>query len=371
MIAPESISIIILGLEILLAGLFIGSRQPIEQIYGIDVVALERTGVGLWGAFLYSSILTVFRSLPKAHLSILPNANAILSLLASGAFGFVLFCILDNFLFSKGDLRRNAIAVGLAIGIPIAGFGFLILTPLAAGICVVVGGLAALGASVYIGEEYISFSSEGRMTIWVTIWVVGAIAGAIVGDSEKGTWGGIIGSAVGIVAVAGLVSVAYGVTWTVSRIFCGFLTFLLTIIRFKKVICNNCYRYSFPLKSAYSSGERLCENCDKEMDYSRDPGRVIMVFGNYPVDETGRKFIFKNPDFAKMDYQIDVTDTYIDSKSADPLLIEQFVTHVRELFPPRYGVDSIRVYHRGSLATLGANIDNLIVNNFEKVQGVG
>jgi len=59
---------------------------------------------------------------------------------------------------------------------------------------------------------------------------------------------------------------------------------------------------------------------------------------------------------------------YIDTKTADHLLLMHFIKHVMN-HPPKYGIESIKIFYRGNLDDLGANLRNLIMTKFKKVSG--
>jgi hypothetical protein len=147
-----------------------------------------------------------------------------------------------------------------------------------------------------------------------------------------------------------------------------------------KIMCNTCLRYSNPLQAKYDLGIRRCEHCNQIMENTKECGKVIFTFGNYHIKQGGRKFILfnsnltkgtrkfvlENPDFEKKEAPIDVSEIYIDTKTADKHLVERFITHIRN-YPPRYGLDSVRIFYRGQLDDLGY-LKNSILNNFRKAR---
>jgi len=145
---------------------------------------------------------------------------------------------------------------------------------------------------------------------------------------------------------------------------------LILVARHTIILCSSCLRYSSPLKSKYAAGIRYCEHCDNTLERAKEKGKVIFVFGNYNIDTGNRRFILKNPDFSdetlKEPRPIDVSEVYIDTKTADHILLMQLITYVIN-YPPKHGVKSIKIFYKGNLDDLGGNLRNLLKTKFKKV----
>ena len=202
----------------------------------------------------------------------------------------------------------------------------------------------------------------------------------------EGCWIGIAGALSGIIIgylVGILLSLIAGVLTKILvfivQIMNTLVSFVmipsLIVLRFTAIICNNCFRYTKPLKSRYEDGIRYCEHCNKSVEYTREPGKVRLAFGNFSkfqlrkMKAGGRRFLLVNPGFEKKDLRIDVSRVYIDTKTCARRLFERFLTYIIN-YPPKDGLQSVEIFHQGELKELGGYLKNTLQNNFEYIKKV-
>jgi general secretion pathway protein G len=142
---------------------------------------------------------------------------------------------------------------------------------------------------------------------------------------------------------------------------------MLILVRFKTILCNQCFRYTSPLRSRYRCGRRYCEHCQKQVEYTHDPGRLIVTFGDALPALKGRIFIFTNPDFELPDHPVEISEIYIDTRTCDKRLLEKCITSILH-DPPKYGRRSVKVFYTGEFDNLGDNLRNALQNNFEHIE---
>jgi hypothetical protein len=246
---------------------------------------------------------------------------------------------------------------------------------------IILGGKLADGEfeGTRVGEIIEEFARE--IGVWVLIggisgWIIGAIFiwndAETLGDSLflglflGGLAGGVAGTLYG-----SLIDLFFLVARMLSRFIYSFLKPLLIQIRFKQIICRSCLRYTLPLDSRYELGIRYCEHCQKAVEHTRIPGKVIVTFGNYPkASEPGQRiFVLADPDFEKKEQPIDVTEVYIVPKTTDKRLFERFITYIVN-HPPRDDLPSVQILYQGELDDLGVNLKNVLHNTFERVQQI-
>lgn len=365
---------------ILLGSFMIALREPLYAIYGDDIQLIESVGIGMCGGFQWCAILTIWTYMARVHRYPVDKYALLLILIA--AISTCLFTVLDYFYvsrsgenprklyFSRGDMKLRVITTGfIGFGAPVIVLGYLTLGPTSASLCLFISGGIALLASIIVSDDYLNLDQRhsGVKEGFIIICTIGFVFGSMIGAAHAGIWGGILYPPLGIIGLVVLLGLEFSLVWVLYYILSPLLKIALTKIRFREVICDNCYRYTAPLKSKYQGGERKCEHCAKNVEHTKEVGKVIFSFGDYGVDQDGRKFIFKNPNFVDIHAPRDVSEVYIDVDSTDPVCIERFVAQVRELFPPKKGLDSITIFHRGDLSDLGQPIVNLITNNFDHV----
>jgi hypothetical protein len=167
----------------------------------------------------------------------------------------------------------------------------------------------------------------------------------------------------------GLAIVRHFANKAASKMSLMLVTPLLSLLRFRIVICGGCLQYTNPMKSHYENGVKYCEHCQKEVEYTKDPGKVIVTFG-YPLEAEGRTFMLSDPNFEQKDQPIDVSEVYIDTTTCNRRMLERFVTYIVN-YPPKHGIRSVRIFYQGNLADLGESLKNALHNTFVQVEQMG
>lgn len=239
---------------------------------------------------------------------------------------------------------------------------------------------------------------------------IGTIAGGLLGGGVVACWMAVTGafpndwlritvSFLVIFLLAGIVGAfaggwASGVGMLVALILHTVVFFLgsrlvFSRLGFTTIICQHCLQYTSAPASYYKSGTRFCEHCQKAVEQTREPGKVVLTFGAISLDTPERTIIRRDTDFGHLSpsddtatvflrpsfeetYQhrsIDVSEVYIDTKTCDPILLEKFLTHIIN-YPPKRGLGSIRIFYRESLDGLGDNLKNALQNTFRHVEQI-
>jgi hypothetical protein len=280
-------------------------------------------------------------------------AVVVLYILIGGTVGgFVggMIGLVGGFVISRpGTSVLNMIASGLMAGGTIGG---------------IVGGIRGMKAGIEVGGRAV-----GEFVDWFTVGGIGGgIAGGVVNGMYGITPGAVIGASVGGIG-SGIPLIVLPFVWILASMVSLVLAPLLILSRFKRILCNNCLRYTRPLKSKYKDGKRYCERCRKEVEFTTDPGEVILNFGNLPLELEGRVFMLTNPDFEQKTKYIDVSEVYIDTKTCDKFLLEKFITYILN-YPPEGGLQSVQIFYRGELDELGENLKNALRNTFKFVEKI-
>lgn len=196
----------------------------------------------------------------------------------------------------------------------------------------------------------------------IASYVAGALTGFIFGKQ----WGLVGGIVLGFIVGKSVGVLVYGYAMLAFPIAVRIIMPIIILIRFATIICNRCLRWTEVLKARYEHGVRYCEFCDQPVENTKDPGRVVLIFGNLQIQRQGRVFLLANPDFEHKEHRIDLSDVYIDTPTCDRRLFERFITYVLN-FPPRDGLAAIQVFYRGALDELGTNLANTLRNNFPHI----
>jgi hypothetical protein len=93
---------------------------------------------------------------------------------------------------------------------------------------------------------------------------------------------------------------------------------------------------------------------------------VILAFGNISLPHEGRIFLLSEPDFEAKDQPVDINEVYIDTKTCDSRLLERFISYILH-YPPKHGVQSVKIFYKGELGRLGNNLRNALQNTFEHI----
>lgn len=203
--------------------------------------------------------------------------------------------------------------------------------------------------------------------------IAGTIAGGLFAGGLLFSYAGfvefVLGMMIGIIGggvAGGMMLFVFLVTTIITEIFSSAISPLLSLLRFKTILCNHCLRYTHPLWSRYIRGNRYCEHCYEEVEWTKAPGNLIFTFGNFQQHREGRVFVLSNPDLERKEQPVDVSEVYIDTQTSEIYLLEQFITYIIN-YPPTHGVRSVRIFYRGDLDNLGKNLRNALQNNFEHV----
>lgn len=258
------------------------------------------------------------------------------------------------------------------------------------------GSLVVTGAWLWVSSNY---SEKTTTLIILAALIVGGVLGALLGARMSGVIGLLVlfvatvlpGFLIGIKLdneLGAIIIIAYlflgylGFLFTISgivlpvtrmldRILAVILTPLLSLVRFRTVICRKCLRYTQPFFSRYTLGKRYCEHCQHEVERTQEVGKLIFTFGILLDKPVGKSvFVLLNPDLEHKETPFDVSEVYIDTKTCEPLLLERFITHVIN-YPPKYGVPSVRIFYRGELDDLGENLKNALRNTFRDIEKIG
>jgi hypothetical protein len=227
--------------------------------------------------------------------------------------------------------------------------------------------------------------------------MIGGIPGVILGAGSGWVFTGLSGVLTGV-CYGLLLGILYGIVafcmallaLSIGLVIDKFLFPVLALLFMQQytVICANCLRYTEPMKSRYDKGKRYCEHCQAAVERTPITGKVIFVFGNFSLQPGKRQFICENPTFGlvqadiegklffrsrvtldQREQPVDVSEVYIDASSCEPHLIERFLTFIVN-FPPKKGIHSVRIFHRGELDDLGVNLKNALHNTFSSVSPV-
>ena len=141
------------------------------------------------------------------------------------------------------------------------------------------------------------------------------------------------------------------------------------VLRYKTNLCQHCFRYTHPLKATYRVGQRYCEHCQQEVEHSDPSVKLIVVFGELSLKLPDKDILFVNPDFETKRQPVDVSEVYIEPCTCNRILLERFITYLHS-YPPEHGISSINLFYQGDLHQLGANLENVLRNNFAQIRPI-
>lgn len=335
---------------------FTSGRTEIVLIFGI--------GIGMLIAFGYDLVVKKIEALRKMNCGLI---GAMIGTLA-GAIGGVMLGELSGFFLGAFAGALIGGASGAKIGeIPANKTRGRVSSEIAAGI-MLSGVICGLWFGILVLIEIAQGETLELFLVWIGMTIAISIAGGFIGG--------------------------FFVTVRIIALMIGWIVFfamspLLILLRFKTIICSNCLRYTERLHARYETGIRYCEHCRQEVEWTHNPGKVIFTFGDFPLEADDRVFIVPS-DFAfgnaqpetesgiffrsKFDIEhreqpIDVSEVYIDTKTADPRLPERFITFMVN-YPPKHGLRSVQIFYRGKLDDLGNNLKNALRNNCEDVKQI-
>lgn len=401
---------VILGGTMLFTGLLVGVSRSLKQIYGYSNDLILHDAERELGIiplfFLRIGIFSVIGGFLWLHF-VHNREYIIYVMIVGGVFGLFSsrFARRMHQLAEEGDLNKGIVTELGRVGgiIPIMGGLVLMLIYIIIGGIVggVTGGILGLlaGFVTNIAQSSVGNLITSGMTVGGTVggigggirgvkagmkiggWIVGEIAGWFAaGGIIGGVAGGVMVGIRGIIpsALTGTIigGMAYGVPlivlpieWGLARIISSVMTPLIILLKFKTIICNNCLRYTRPLMSKYNNGIRYCERCRKEVEFTKDPGEVFLMFGNVALQPEGRVFMLSDPDFEQRTKFIEISRVYIDTKTCDKRLLERFITYIIN-YPPERGIQAVQILYRGEFDDLGANLKNALRNNFAQIEKI-
>lgn len=198
--------------------------------------------------------------------------------------------------------------------------------------------------------------------------------------------GGILMSIIAGIIVGGIAISVQLLNQTLAKVTFFAMNYVVIPSQFSTIICQNCLRYTLPMQSQYKYGIRYCEHCREEVEQTKNPGKVIFTFGDVSVQREGRVFIRSNPTFGDSQPEskgtlflpsavdldqkpqpVDVSEVHIDTATCYPRYVERFITFLAE-YPPKDGIESVRIYYRGALEKLGENLKNALQNTFHQIE---
>lgn len=231
------------------------------------------------------------------------------------------------------------------------------------------GGLSVAWLGLF-GYSLYAFRARGRQAAdagWAAGIISGVLAGGIGGLLLSLLLGAVthllLGLLVGVLGGIAATALFFFTKWAVFR-----LVFPLGVVtRFTTILCENCFRATHPLRCRYERGIRYCEHCNRFVDYTRDPGRLIVAFGEMPEQPDGRVFVLANHDFEQNTQPMDISDVYLDTHHIDKRLLERFFTYIIN-HPPERGITSVTVSYHGALDDLGDHLKNTLRNTFSQIE---
>jgi hypothetical protein len=350
---------------IFIAGLCLSLCEPFDRAFGRGLRALQGLSMAFWGSSFFGitgAILGMAMNLEH------PDSIAflVLGLTFGGLLAFCLFFPSGQSFIESGRLHKaTSICAPAAVFVPIATVAVLKRDW---------GITAGLFSGFTFGFLFRRIGKSPSASIELSdldvmpLCAIGGMSAGFLGGAIAGIPGGLACGAAGPGLFCGIsLGLAYGVGWLAQIFLTPFVFRLFIVIRFQETICEHCYRYSRPLKAEYRHGRMLCEKCGNEIAFTRQRGMVILVYGDYPLEDDEarmRSFEFRDPDFSEAHDPMDVTTICIDAASADPLLIESAIIYLRESAQLSKGIESIEIRCRGDLKSLGANTANIIKTNF-------
>jgi hypothetical protein len=240
--------------------------------------------------------------------------------------------------------------------------GNLVLNGIVSGIiCLVLGTIAGimLGANdpaLTRGQDAVENARLASQNAWATAILLGGAGAAI------GVFIGTIGS----LTMGLLLPMAKGV----HGVFVPLATSVLGRVKYNPLLCHTCFQYSQPGRSPYKDGERFCEHCRHQIPRTAEtPGRLIVIFGKFPVKKKRRQYVLADPDLKDHDASIEVSALGINTADCDKQLLKNFIYYSIN-YPPTKGLRSIGVLYRGNLDELGDTLKQALQNTFGSVKSV-
>jgi hypothetical protein len=183
----------------------------------------------------------------------------------------------------------------------------------------------------------------------------------------------LLGGVIGVPLARGLRGALIMMQRVGSDDIASVITPLLSLLKFREILCQHCLRYTHPSRSRYQDGIRYCEHCGQTVEQTRVPGRVVFVFGAFnnaqlePIRSEQRMFLKVNPDFVRETAPVDVSTVYLDPGTCNRRQFERFITFLVN-HPPKHGLQAVQIMYTGHLNDLGQHLENAINNTFTNIQ---
>ncbi|MFH1530251.1 MAG: hypothetical protein ABIK09_05880 [Pseudomonadota bacterium] len=140
---------------------------------------------------------------------------------------------------------------------------------------------------------------------------------------------------------------------------------------FEPVTCATCLKRSLPETTVFFGSHRGCEHCGKTLEGDNARRALVFTFGRIRGGDVSEKRILNNPDFGEKAWgKVDVQEILIDVPTTKPLLLERMLIHLVN-HPPYGNLDAVKVRYRGSLESLGSNLEHLLREHFPKLRALG
>jgi hypothetical protein len=164
------------------------------------------------------------------------------------------------------------------------------------------------------------------------------------------------------------------------------ISFVLLVGFHRTILCPHCWRYTSRFFSRYRYRKRFCEHCHQELEAIRIRGRLVVVFGIFPVRIDGtcyeitnprfetlrcpnRLVVLANPGFNDPKHRLDISAIYLDCTTCDRQKLERGITYVNAYIPQRH-LQKIQVFYQGSLDNLGEHLKNGLQSTFVHIHPI-
>jgi hypothetical protein len=101
----------------------------------------------------------------------------------------------------------------------------------------------------------------------------------------------------------------------------------------------------------------------------RDESPFTIIFGKVPLSAYKAGRILADPDFEFHEVPLSIARVYIDPQTAQPLLVEKFITYLLN-YPPGQGIQAVKIFYQGELNDLGEHLANALRNTFDKIEQI-
>ncbi|MBN1411834.1 MAG: hypothetical protein JW969_13380 [Spirochaetales bacterium] len=112
--------------------------------------------------------------------------------------------------------------------------------------------------------------------------------------------------------------------------------------------------------------KNLCIHCHALLPMHEVNHRLIVTFGKTKLRSNETRKVIRNPDVTGRTLRIDVSEMHIDRETADPELIEKFITFLINN-EPVWGIKTVKAFIKGKVKKFPGSVKNLIHNNFSVI----